>query len=165
MCGIVGIAFFDPSARPLPGELEGMCESILHRGPDEGGMQVQDGVALGMRRLSIIDLAGGSQPIANEDGTLRVVFNGEIYNYRELRADLIRAGHRFTTNSDTEVIVHAYEQYGDAVFRRLNGMFSIALHDLRKRRSRQRRQFAGFGNDAVAHAEAGCRLPAKQVQR
>ena len=134
MCGIVGIAAFNASAKPTPEDLRLMCDSIIHRGPDEDGMEIQDDIALGMRRLSIIDLAGGSQPIANEDGTVRVVFNGEIYNYRELRNELIRSGHKFATNSDTEVIVHAYEEYGDNFFRRLNGMFAIALHDLRRRR-------------------------------
>ena len=134
MCGIAGIAAFNASAAPTMSELETMCNSILHRGPDEDGMEIRDGVALGMRRLAIIDLAGGSQPIANEDGSVRVVFNGEIYNYRELRSELIRCGHTFSTNSDTEVIVHAYEEYGDSFFERLNGMFAIALHDMSRRR-------------------------------
>jgi asparagine synthase (glutamine-hydrolysing) len=134
MCGIVGIAPFNASVIPTSNELALMCDSIIHRGPDDDGMEIRGGIALGMRRLSIIDLAGGSQPIANEDGTVRVVFNGEIYNYRELRSELIRCGHRFATNCDTEVIVHAYEEYGDTFFRRLNGMFAIALHDLRRRR-------------------------------
>ncbi len=134
MCGIAGIAPFNASATPTRSELEAMCNSILHRGPDEDGMAILDGVALGMRRLSVIDRTGGIQPIANEDGSVRVVFNGEIYNYRELRSALIRCGHIFATNSDTEVIVHAYEEYGDTFFERLNGMFAIALHDLTRRR-------------------------------
>ena len=134
MCGIAGIAAFNASAIPAADELAAMCDTIVHRGPDEEGMEILDGVALGMRRLSIIDISGGSQPIANEDGSVRVVFNGEIYNYRELRSDLVRCGHKFVTNSDTEVIVHAYEEYGDTFFRRLNGMFAIALHDLRRKR-------------------------------
>jgi asparagine synthase (glutamine-hydrolysing) len=134
MCGIAGIAAFNASATPTGGELALMCDSILHRGPDEDGMEILDNVALGMRRLSIIDLDGGTQPIANEDGSVRVVFNGEIYNFRELRSELVRCGHTFSTRSDTEVIVHAYEEYGDDFFARLNGMFAIALHDLRRRR-------------------------------
>lgn len=134
MCGIVGIASFNPSATPTENELEVMCNTILHRGPDEDGMEILDSVALGMRRLAIIDLAGGTQPITNEDGSVRVVFNGEIYNFKELRSELIRCGHTFKTNCDTEVIVHAYEEYGDTFFERLNGMFAIALHDLRRRR-------------------------------
>ena len=134
MCGIVGIAPFNLSATPSTNELSRMCDSIMHRGPDDDGMEIRDGIALGMRRLAIIDLSGGAQPIENEDGTVRVVFNGEIYNYRELRAELIKCGHQFSTNCDTEVIVHAYEEYGDHFFRRLNGMFAIALHDSRRRR-------------------------------
>lgn len=111
-----------------------MCERIVHRGPDEEGMDTRDGVALGMRRLSIIDLSGGSQPIFNEDGTIRTVFNGEIYNFRELRKELEARGHTFSTRSDTEVIVHGYEEYGARFPERLNGMFAIALHDSAKKR-------------------------------
>lgn len=110
-----------------------MCDAIRHRGPDDEGIFVGDGVALGMRRLSIIDLATGHQPIANEDRTIWVVFNGEIYNYRELRAELIRRGHIFGTRTDTETIVHAYEEWGGAAFSRLRGMFGIALWDANAR--------------------------------
>jgi len=106
-----------------------MCEVIRHRGPDDEGIHVAPGVGLGMRRLSIIDLAGGRQPIHNETRTIWVVFNGEIYNYRELREELESCGHQFYTSSDTESIVHAYEQWGDDAFRRLRGMFGIALWD------------------------------------
>src|SRR5690606_36455316 len=113
--------------------VEGMCNVIRHRGPDDTGTYVGAGVALGMRRLSIIDVASGHQPIANEDGTLRVVFNGEIYNFRELRADLQARGHECRTGADTEVIVHGYEEWGEQVFRRLRGMFAIALWDARDR--------------------------------
>ncbi len=111
-----------------------MCETILHRGPDDEGIHVEGGVGLGMRRLSIIDLSGGRQPIFNEDRTVRTVFNGEIYNYRELRQRLSGRGHRFETNSDTEAIVHAYEEYGVDFPTHLNGMFAIALHDVRNRK-------------------------------
>lgn len=111
-----------------------MCGAMLHRGPDEEGSIIKDGVALGMRRLSIIDLTGGSQPIYNEDRSIHCVFNGEIYNYMELRNDLEGRGHIFRTHSDTEVIVHGYEEYGDNFPTKLNGMFAIALHDTRRRR-------------------------------
>jgi asparagine synthase (glutamine-hydrolysing) len=108
-----------------------MCGVIRHRGPDDEGIHVAPGVALGMRRLSIIDLATGHQPIHNEDQTVWVVFNGEIYNYAALRAELEACGHRFYTSSDTETIVHAYEEWGDGAFARLRGMFGIALWDSR----------------------------------
>ena len=111
-----------------------MTDSILHRGPDGQGHHVDPPVLMGMRRLSIIDVAGGDQPIGNEDGTIQVVYNGEIYNYRELKAELEQRGHRFRTHSDTEVLVHLYEEYGDAFPERLNGMFAFALHDRTKRR-------------------------------
>src|SRR5688500_15903838 len=109
-----------------------MCGAIVHRGPDEEGVYIGDGVAIGMRRLSIIDLEGGHQPIANEDGTVWIVFNGEIYNYRELRRDLERQGHRFQTDSDTETIVHLYEDLGLRCVERLRGMFAFAIWDERK---------------------------------
>jgi len=108
-----------------------MCAAIRHRGPDDEGRRIMPGVALGMRRLSIIDLATGQQPIHNEDSTVWVVFNGEIYNYAELRTELVARGHRFYTQSDTETIVHAYEEWGQDAFRRLRGMFGIALWDTR----------------------------------
>jgi asparagine synthase (glutamine-hydrolysing) len=111
-----------------------MCASLVHRGPDDEGMMLRDGVGLGVRRLSIIDLQGGHQPIANEDETIWIVFNGEIYNHPELRDDLTRRGHRHGTHTDTEVVVHAYEQWGDACVERLNGMFAFAIWDGRRRR-------------------------------
>ena len=130
MCGIAGFADATPSGRPAEFNLvHRMCEVIRHRGPDDEGIHVEPGVGLGMRRLSIIDLSGGRQPIHNETSTIWVVFNGEIYNYRELRAELEAHGHHFATSSDTETIVHAYEQWGEDVFRRLRGMFGIALWD------------------------------------
>lgn len=134
MCGIAGIAALKDRPSPDPARVRAMCAAMIHRGPDDEGVEACDGVVLGMRRLSIIDLAGGHQPMANEDGRVRVVFNGEIYNFRELRAELETAGHHFATRSDTEVLVHGYEQWGDGFLRRLNGMFAIALHDRGRRR-------------------------------
>ena len=121
-----------------------MCEVIRHRGPDDEGIHVEAGVGLGMRRLSIIDLSTGQQPIHNEDRSVWLVFNGEIYNYRELRAELEAAGHAFYTSSDTEVIVHAYEQWGEGAFRRLRGMFGIALWDRPRRTLLLARDRAGI---------------------
>src|SRR3954469_11478189 len=132
MCGIAGFVDTDRNARPDLNLVHRMCEVIRHRGPDDEGIHVEPGVGLGMRRLSIIDLAGGRQPIPNETETVRVVFNGEIYNYQELRSKLEARGHRFYTSSDTETIVHAYEQWGQAAFARLRGMFGIALWDSRE---------------------------------
>src|SRR5262249_41762689 len=130
MCGIAGFADAAPAGRPAEFNLvHRMCEVIRHRGPDDEGIHVEPGVGLGMRRLSIIDLASGRQPIHNETSSIWVVFNGEIYNYRELRRELESLGHEFQTSSDTESIVHAYEQWGEDAFRRLRGMFGIALWD------------------------------------
>src|SRR5262245_26225915 len=132
MCGICG--YFGDGAR-LPGDaLERMNRTLERRGPDDSGDFQGPGVGLAMRRLSIIDLAGGRQPIHNEDATVWVVFNGEIYNYRELRAELVRRGHRFETNSDTEVIVHLYEEHGDRFVQYLRGMFAFALWDAPRKR-------------------------------
>lgn len=134
MCGIAGLAALD--ARPLPdvGVVDAMCKQIVHRGPDDQGIHASPIAHLGMRRLSIIDLTSGHQPIHNEDESIWVVFNGEIYNYRELRSELLELGHHFYTQSDTECIVHAYEAWGDACFERLRGMFAIAIADLRQQR-------------------------------
>ena len=135
MCGIAGFVgeFERLDAAERSAVLERMCRQIRHRGPDDQGTLVADGVALGMRRLSIIDLAGGHQPISNEDGTVTIVFNGEIYNYHELQRELAARGHRFQTHSDTETIVHAYEEYGAACVERLRGMFAFAIWDARAR--------------------------------
>jgi asparagine synthase (glutamine-hydrolysing) len=141
MCGIAGWASNVSSGWTRGSEAAGcdralvrqMCAAIRHRGPDDEGTHVEAGVALGMRRLSIIDVATGQQPMANEDGTVWVVFNGEIYNYATLRTDLAARGHRFSTASDTETIVHAYEEWGEGAFAMLRGMFAIALWDSRSR--------------------------------
>jgi asparagine synthase (glutamine-hydrolysing) len=111
-----------------------MCDMIVHRGPDDEGIFVKDGAGLGMRRLSIIDLAGGHQPLFNEDESAWIVYNGEVYNFQELRPDLVGRGHRFCTHSDTETIVHLYEEYGAECVQKLRGMFAFAIYDEKKRR-------------------------------
>jgi asparagine synthase (glutamine-hydrolysing) len=134
MCGIAGfVSHRDAAARrdERAHVLDRMCRIIRHRGPDDQGTMLTDRVALGMRRLSIIDLAGGHQPISNEDGSVSVVFNGEIYNYADLQRDLEARGHTFATHSDTEAIVHAYEEYGAACVEHFRGMFAFALWDER----------------------------------
>src|SRR5579884_4512630 len=116
------------------GRIDDMLRALVHRGPDSGGVYADGPVALGARRLSIIDLAGGDQPIENEDGTCAVVQNGEIYNYPELRRELERAGHVFRTNCDTEALVHLYEEHGTGFAERLRGMFAVAIWDAPRRR-------------------------------
>ena len=128
MCGIAGIA-----GRPDPTAVERMCRTMVHRGPDHGGTYSDPGVSLGMRRLAIIDRRGGRQPMANEDRTVWVVFNGEIYNFQELRSDLAARGHALATASDTEVIVHLYEEHGPDLVAHLRGMFALAVWDVRDR--------------------------------
>lgn len=123
------MAAFQGVSPPTLAQLSRMCDTLIHRGPDQAGMHISEGVALGMRRLAILDLNGGQQPIFNETRTILTVFNGEIYNFRELRQTLQTLGHTFTTQTDTEVIVHAYEEYGIDFPQYLNGMFAIALHD------------------------------------
>jgi asparagine synthase (glutamine-hydrolysing) len=134
VCGIAGILFAQGDRLIDRTVLEAMASSIAHRGPDAAGFLAEPGVGLAHRRLSIIDLAGGDQPIGNEDGSVQVVFNGEIYNYQELRAGLEARGHRFRTHSDTEVLVHLYEEERDAFVDRLRGMFAFALWDRGARR-------------------------------
>src|SRR3954462_5890832 len=140
MCGIAGFVETPSCPQPFTGDarralIHRMCDVIRHRGPDDEGVLVADdeGIALGMRRLSIIDLSTGHQPIHNEDRTVWIVFNGEIYNFKELRVELESAGHRFYTATDTEVIVHAYEQWGKGAISRLRGMFGLAIWDTRSR--------------------------------
>ena len=132
MCGICGIA---STRGPVdPDRLRAMATTLFHRGPDSEGAHVDGPVGIAARRLAIIDLTGGDQPIANEDGSVVVVQNGEIYNYRELMRELERAGHRFRTHCDTEVLVHGYEQWGPELWERLRGMFAVAVWDARARR-------------------------------
>jgi asparagine synthase (glutamine-hydrolysing) len=132
MCGILGV--LNLQGRPVSlDEIECMCSAIIHRGPDDGGFYIGPNIGFGMRRLSIIDLKTGQQPVHNEDQTVWVVFNGEIYNFRQLRKDLERQGHCFYTDSDTEVLVHLYEEYGKKCVDRLRGMFAFALWDDRRK--------------------------------
>src|ERR1051325_3211154 len=136
MCGIAGMIEpnIDMSFAERREVVGRMCTAIEHRGPDDEGFHIDGGIALGMRRLSIIDLFTGHQPISNEDDSLWIVFNGEIYNYRELRDDLIKRGHTFKTNTDTETIIHLYEEEGDDCVKRLRGMFAFAIYDKRHRK-------------------------------
>ena len=133
MCGIAGILNLEKNNPGRPELLEGMLRTIIHRGPDEDGSLVDHELVMGMRRLSIIDLADGKQPIQNEDGRFSVILNGEIYNYIELRKDLESRGHQFRTNSDTEVIVHLFEEHGEDCVQHLRGMFGFAIWDHQQR--------------------------------
>jgi len=134
VCGICGFIDTRTGHAADSGVLSAMNAAIVHRGPDEEGGHIDGGIALGSRRLSIIDLREGHMPMSNEDGSVWVVQNGEIYNFRELRADLEKLGHRFRTHSDTEVILRAYEQHGDDCVRLLNGMFAFAIYDKNRKR-------------------------------
>ncbi len=134
MCGICGILHTDPQQRAERSTLARMNQQIVHRGPDDDGFFVEGNVGLAMRRLSIVDLKTGHQPISNEDANIWIVFNGEIYNHRQLRADLENRGHRYRTKSDTETIIHLYEEYGADCVKYLRGMFAFAIWDARKRR-------------------------------
>jgi asparagine synthase (glutamine-hydrolysing) len=134
MCGIAGFLSLEQGVFATRTIAQAMCDVIVHRGPDDQGFLVDGPLAMGMRRLSIIDLGGGQQPISNEDGTIHVIQNGEIYNFQEIRNDLEKRGHRFKTNSDTEAIVHLYEEYGTKCVEHLRGMFAFAIWDAPRRR-------------------------------
>ncbi len=136
MCGIAGIFHYRTGSPVAPPRLRAMTEILVHRGPDGSGYYIPDAgpVGLGHRRLAIIDLETGDQPIPNESGEIWITFNGEIYNYRELKQDLSARGHRFKTKSDTEVVVHAYEEWGDSCPTRLNGIFAFSIWDQRRKR-------------------------------
>ena len=141
MCGICG--FVGNQRVKREDILEEMMEAIRHRGPDDGGSWIRGDAALGFRRLSIIDLENGAQPMENEAGDKVLVFNGEIYNYRELREELTGAGHVFVTRSDTEVLIHGYEEWGEEMLGRLRGMFAFVIWDVEKRELFAVRDFFG----------------------
>jgi len=132
MCGICGYIHLDKSKRPSEAILKSMMDTLALRGPDDEGVYLADNVALGHRRLSIIDLETGHQPMSNEDGSITIVYNGEVYNFIELKEILLAKGHRFKTHSDTEVIIHAYEEYGEGCLKYFNGMFAFAIWDSKK---------------------------------
>src|SRR5262249_39836387 len=134
MCGIAGLIYADSARVPDPAILRAMGQSIAHRGPDAEGFLREPGVGLVHRRLSIIDLSTGDQPIGNEDGSVQIIFNDETYNDQEIRARLEKLGHRFATHSDTETIVHLYEEEGERLVERLRGMFTFAIWDRPRRR-------------------------------
>src|SRR5258708_29073392 len=134
MCGICGMFYPDARDRADRGTLAAMNAQIVHRGPDDDGFFVEDNVGLAMRRLSIIDVKTGHQPLTNEDERIWIVYNGEIYNHQQLRADLESKGHRYRTKSDTETIVHLYEEYGPDCVKHLRGMFAFAIWDRRDRK-------------------------------
>jgi asparagine synthase (glutamine-hydrolysing) len=153
MCGIAGKVGTAPVNEP---EILRMCNAIAHRGPDDWGTFVEGSTGLGMRRLSIVDLAGGHQPIANEDGSVIVVFNGELYNYPSLYHELVTKGHRFKTRTDTEVLVHLYEEHGEGLVARLRGMFAFALWDRSRRRLLLARDH--FGQKPLFYTESAGKL-------
>ena len=134
MCGIAGLLYFNDQRRVDGNTLKRMCDAIVHRGPDDEGFHLDGHVGLGMRRLQVIDLKTGHQPISNEDDRIWIVFNGEVYNFPDLRQDLEAKGHTFSTHTDTETIIHAYEEYGDDCVQHLNGMFAFAIWDSRHSR-------------------------------
>ncbi len=155
MCGIAGIVTTN-GERIDAATIHRMCQAIVYRGPDDEGLFVKDGAGLGMRRLSIIDIAGGHQPVFNEDRSVWVVFNGEIYNFPSLREELIDGGHRFSTHTDTEVIVHLYEEMGANCVSKLRGMFAFALYDERRRKLLMARD--RFGKKPLHYAYQDNRL-------
>lgn len=170
MCGFCG---FTGKVENKEQVIENMMEKIIYRGPDSKGTHVDDDIALGFRRLSIIDLADGTQPIYNEDETKVIVFNGEVYNYREIREDLVKKGHIFRTKTDTEVILHGYEEYGPEVLNKFRGMFSIAIWDFVSKELFIARDFFGIkpmyytqvGNDLVFGSEIKCILTHPNVKK
>ena len=170
MCGFCG---FTGKVENNEITINNMMEKIIYRGPDSKGTHIDDDIALGFRRLSIIDLADGTQPICNEDETKVIVFNGEVYNYKEIREDLVKKGHIFRTKTDTEVILHGYEEYGPEVLNKFRGMFSIAIWDLVSKELFIARDFFGIkpmyytqvGNDLVFGSEIKCILTHPNVKK
>ncbi|MDE5538982.1 MAG: asparagine synthase (glutamine-hydrolyzing), partial [Bacilli bacterium] len=143
MCGIVG--FVDnKSKKEKDTIIKKMAERIKHRGPDDAGYYTDEDIALGHRRLSIIDLNSGKQPIYNEDKSKVIIFNGEIYNYKELKEDLLKCGHKFKTETDTEVILHGYEEYKEELFNKLRGMFAFVIYDKETRELVGARDYFGI---------------------
>src|ERR671911_764144 len=172
MCGICGLASLDGGTPPSRKALAEMSASIRHRGPDSDGSVFEGPVALAARRLSIIDIERGDQPLANEDGTVRVVQNGEIYNHRELAAELREAGHRLATRCDTEVLAHLYEDRGPAFAAELRGMFAVAIWDARRRRLVLARDAFGINplyyratDDGIEFASELRALPRGEIDR
>jgi asparagine synthase (glutamine-hydrolysing) len=153
MCGIAGKSGGTPVGEP---EILRMCDAIAHRGPDDWGTFIEGGTGLGMRRLSIVDLAGGHQPMSNEDGTVVVVFNGELYNFPSLHDEVVAKGHRFKTRCDTEALVHLYEEHGEGMVARLRGMFAFAIWDRTRRRLLVARDH--FGQKPLFYTERGGQL-------
>lgn len=170
MCGFCG---FTGKVENKEQVIENMMEKIIYRGPDSKGTHIDDDIALGFRRLSIIDLADGTQPIYNEDETKVIVFNGEIYNYKEIREDLLKKGHIFKTKTDTEVILHGYEEYGPEVLNKFRGMFGIAIWDLITKELFIARDFFGIkpmyytqvGNDLIFGSEIKCILTHPNIKK
>jgi asparagine synthase (glutamine-hydrolysing) len=158
MCGIVGLVERDPQRPIPPRDVERMVRTLHHRGPDEEGSVLLPGVGLAMRRLSIVDIAGGQQPFANEDGSMQVVANGEIYNFAAVKEDLIARGHRFRSRSDVEVLVHAYEEWGESFLQRIRGMFALAIWDGRTRTLIAARDRAGEKPLYYAQTPNGLRI-------
>jgi asparagine synthase (glutamine-hydrolysing) len=142
MCGISGVV--EPKIKHKDKVIEAMVSRIIHRGPDEDGFYVDKNVGLGMRRLSIIDLSSGHQPITSEDENLLIFFNGEIYNYLELKKTLVEKNYKFKTDSDTEVILHMYEEYGEKMLTQLRGMFTFCIYDIEKKEVFVARDFFGI---------------------
>ena len=153
MCGICGIFHRDRARRVERDTLAEMNQRIVHRGPDDDGFFVEANVGLAMRRLSIIDIQTGHQPISNEDENVWIVYNGELYNHRDLRKDLEGRGHRYRTKSDTETIVHLFEEYGCDCVKYLRGMYAFAIWDRRKRERMRHRPLRHLG-----HGRSGRRL-------
>jgi asparagine synthase (glutamine-hydrolysing) len=173
MCGICGIASAAPNDVIDVRGLQRMIDAIVHRGPDDDGTYVSDGIGLGMRRLSIIDLQGGRQPVHNEDRTMHLVFNGELYNYRSLRSQLASRGHAFATDSDTEVVVHAYEEWGTSCLDAFRGMFAFGLWDEKREtlflavdRFGIKPLYYGLcGSDLIFGSELGCLLASGRLAK
>ena len=163
MCGICGKLNFNPGAAVSPAVVKAMADTLEHRGPDDEGYYFAGQLGFGFRRLSIIDLSTGHQPLSNEDGTIWVVFNGEIYNYAELRKDLIARGHRFTTQTDTEVLVHLYEEHGAGCVEKLRGMFAFALWDERNKTLFIARDRVGIKPLYYAHTN-GCLVFGSEIK-